>query len=364
MRHFQIALEIATIRLKFGVHPGNPGFIKVRATIDNAIGDWALAPDDPNIRRQFLRRLLYRWSWAAKSRHRRRFRDISPDVVTNISDMLISEIVRPGDEIDLYEHLTGRLTDDRYSVVPWIDDAYPLDGASVLEIGSGTGASTVALGEQGALITGVDVDAVALKVARARCQAYNIKVDFHCINGAEIRRAFCNKTFDIVVFFAVLEHMTLDERLEAIKSTWEATRPGGIWCVVETPNRLWFHDGHTSFDNFYHWLPDDLAKAWGTRSRRKFFASALSTPGGISTIEFARWGRGVSFHEFDLALGDSRKLNVISNKHDFLRRSSPALSLHSFASRARRFERFLEALEPEINPGFFRQYLDLAIRKS
>jgi hypothetical protein len=24
----------------------------------------------------------------------------------------------------------------------------------------------------------------------------------------------------------------------------------------------------------------------------------------------------------------------------------------------------LEALEPEINPGFFRQYLDLAIRKS
>ena len=44
--------------------------------------------------------------------------------------------------------------------------------------------------------------------------------------------------------------MTLDERLEAIKSTWEATRPGGIWCVVETPNRLWFHDGHTSFDNF------------------------------------------------------------------------------------------------------------------
>ena len=101
--------------------------------------------------------------------------------------------MRPGDEIDLYEHLTGRLTDDRYSVVPWIDDAYPLDGASVLEIGSGTGASTVALGEQGALITGVDVDAVALKVARARCQAYNIKVDFHCINGERFYVHFATK---------------------------------------------------------------------------------------------------------------------------------------------------------------------------
>jgi hypothetical protein len=31
---------------------------------------------------------------------------------------------------------------------------------------------------------------------------------------------------------------------------------------------------------------------------------------------------------------------------------------------ARKFERFLEALEPQRNPGFFRQCLDLAIRKS
>ena len=316
-----------------------------------------------DFRQQHLRRLIYRWGGGVRSQHKRRFRDITSDAKANLSELLISEIVRPGDETDLNEHLTGRLHDDRYSVVPWIDSAYPLAGASVLEVGSGTGTSAIALGEQGAHITGVDVNAAALKVAQARCEAYSVAANFHCINGTEVKEAFSNKTFDIVIFFAVLEHMTLDERIVAIKSTWEMTRPGGIWCVVETPNRLWFYDGHTSFENFYHWLPDQLAKRWGTRSRRKFFSSALSVDPEISDTDFARWGRGASFHEFDLALGDSRDLNIVSNKIDFLRRRNPILFAYSLLSRAREYERFLETLEPEINPGFFRQYLDLAIRK-
>jgi 2-polyprenyl-3-methyl-5-hydroxy-6-metoxy-1,4-benzoquinol methylase len=318
---------------------------------------------DNDFRKQYWRRTVYRWGGGVKSRHKKRFRDISAGAMTNLREMLISEIVRTGDEVDLHEHLTGRLGDDRYSVVPWIDAAYPLAGANVLEIGSGTGVSAIALGEQGAHITGIDVDPASLKVAQARCQAYNITADFHCINAADVRDAFPNKTFDIVVFFAVLEHMTFDERIKAIRSTWEMTRAGGLWCVVETPNRLWFYDGHTSFENFYHWLPDSLAKRWGTRSRRKIFSSALSADSEISDTKFARWGRGASFHEFDLALGEARNLEIVSNKTDFMRRRNLFLSAYSFVSRARKFERFLEALEPEINPGFFRQYLDLAIRK-
>ena len=62
-------------------------------------------------------------------------------------------------------------------------------------------------------------------------------------------------------------------------------------------------------------------------------------------------------------LGDSRDLNIVSNKIDFLRKRNPILFAYSLLSRARKYERFLETLEPEINPGFFRQYLDLVIRK-
>jgi S-adenosylmethionine-dependent methyltransferase len=289
---------------------------------------------------------------------------MDPTLAAEVREMLASDIVREGDAVDLHEHLTGRLEEDRFSVVPWIDAAYPLRGASVLEVGSGTGASAVALAEQGAHVVGVDVDEASLAVARQRCKAYGVDAAFHRVNGADIKAAFPDTRFDIVIFFAVLEHMTHQERLAAIKDTWEMTRPGGIWCVVETPNRLWFYDGHTSFENFYHWLPDQLAMSWGTRSRREIFSAALAPEKNIGDTEFARWGRGASYHEFDLALGDVRKLEIVSNKQDFLRRRNPVLFAYSCVSRARKFERFLERLEPAINPGFFRQYLDLVIRKT
>jgi hypothetical protein len=51
---------------------------------------------------------------------------------------------------DLENHLCRRLNSDRDTIVPWLDDVRPLKGASILEIGCGTGCSTVALAEQGA----------------------------------------------------------------------------------------------------------------------------------------------------------------------------------------------------------------------
>jgi protein-L-isoaspartate O-methyltransferase len=53
---------------------------------------------------------------------------------------------------DLKGHLTGRLASFRSVVVPWLNATMPLEGKRVLEIGAGTGASTVALAEQGARV--------------------------------------------------------------------------------------------------------------------------------------------------------------------------------------------------------------------
>jgi S-adenosylmethionine-dependent methyltransferase len=157
--------------------------------------------------------------------------------------------------------------------------------------------------------------------------------------------------------------MSLSERLESMRYSWEITRSGGAWIVNETPNRLWYYDGHTSLENFFHWLTDDLAILWAHRSRRTSFADAFPPGSNDRKIEFARWGRGVSFHEFDLAIGDTRKIDVISNRHDFLRAHVPAMLLSSLVSKGRRYERFLERLQPEIDKAFFREYLNIAIRK-
>src|ERR671927_1340389 len=53
---------------------------------------------------------------------------------------------------DLQNHLFNRLETNRNMIIPWLDEVKPLQGTSILEIGCGTGASTVALAEQGAAV--------------------------------------------------------------------------------------------------------------------------------------------------------------------------------------------------------------------
>ena len=170
------------------------------------------------------------------------------------------------------------MDEDRHVIMPWIDAALPLEGARVLEIGCGTGESTVALGEQGARVTGLDVDANALAVGRERCRVYVVEAEFIVGNVTQVDTLLAGRQFDIVIFFASLEHMTLDEKLSAMRSTWAMLRPGGIWCVIEAPNRLWFWDGHSSFENFYNWLPDDVAWRWARHARREAPDNSRSGP--------------------------------------------------------------------------------------
>ncbi len=292
-----------------------------------------------------------------------RFRTLDPVSRQRLSAFQRDYYKNVTDEGDLDAALDGALAEDRYANIPWLDAALPLDGARVLEIGSGTGESTLALAEQGATVTGLDVDENALGVGRERCRLHGLDADLRVGNAADIGRIFAGQTFDAVIFFASLEHMTLDERLSAIADSWALLRPGGIWSVIEAPNRLWFWDGHTSMDNFYNWLPDEVAARWAHKAARKPFADDFPAGQVFDSIKLARWGRGVSYHEFDLVFGDARRLDVVSNKTDFLRRTNPVMLAHSLVSKGRRYERFLESIAPDVDKGFLRQYLDIIIRK-
>ena len=313
--------------------------------------------------RQALRRRAYNFSFALKARHRANFRVLNAAQKAELAAANRAHYKNVTDEGDLDQALEGALAEDRLANVPWLDAAFPLDGARILEIGAGTGESTLALAEQGAVVTGVDVDEGALAAGRERCRIYGLKAEFVSGNAADAARQFAGRTYDMVIFFASLEHMTHEERFQAMTGTWGLLRPGGIWCVIEAPNRLWFWDGHTSMDNFYNWLPDEIAQKWAHRASRPPFAADFPAGKAFDPVALARWGRGVSFHEFDLAFGDARGLDVISDKSGFLRRSNPLLFAHSLVSKARRYERFLASITPGIHPGFFRQYLDLAVRK-
>jgi S-adenosylmethionine-dependent methyltransferase len=262
---------------------------------------------------------------------------------------------------DHNDHLQLRLSLDRRRVVPWLNTLSPLEKSRVVEIGCGTGASTVAIAEQGARVVGYDLDAGSLIAARDRCAAYNVAADLREGNAAKLPAEVIRDS-DIAVFFASIEHMTLDERLAALSDTWRRL-PSGSWMVViETPNRLWWFDNHTSFLPFYLWLPDDLAVHYAKYSqRRPFNQEVASPPTDAMLLLLSRIGRSTSFHEFQLALGDLSGLEIRS-LGKWLRQNP--VEWAKWAIYERDFQRTLSRRGPPgIAPAFYEPWLDLAIRK-
>lgn len=264
---------------------------------------------------------------------------------------------------DLEAHQYHRLARNRRVIVPWLDQARPLAGARILEIGCGTGASTVALAEQGAEVTGVDIDGPAMAVARDRARLHAQRATFVSCNATQVAERFAGERFDFIIFFAALEHMTHEERLESISSTWRMLPSGGLWVVIETPNRLWYFDGHTALLPFFHWLPDDLAFQYTRFSQRTNFREIYREDGPERRSHFLRRGRGVSFHEFELAIDPVAELEVASSLHQSTRPHRLLPSLRQ-ASTARAYRQLLTQVGPAgVHPGFYQEELNLILRK-
>jgi 2-polyprenyl-3-methyl-5-hydroxy-6-metoxy-1,4-benzoquinol methylase len=264
---------------------------------------------------------------------------------------------------DLQNHLYRRLDDFRNTVIPWLSNAKSLGESRILEIGCGTGSSTVALAEQGANVTAVDILETSLAVAKDRCRVYDLSVNFLCVNATEVHKVFAGQHFDSIIFFATLEHMTHNERMIAMKNTWDMLSPGSLWCVIETPNRLWYYDDHTSLLPFYLWLPDDLALLYSQFSPKTTFSNSYRQIDDNSKLDFLRRGRGVSFHEFELAMKRAEELDVVSSLPVFLRSQSVLRRILWTFSTPGRFESFLVHSGPKMHRGFYQRDLDLIIRK-
>lgn len=260
---------------------------------------------------------------------------------------------------DLSDHLTNRLQAARVDVVPWLESVRPLRGARVLEIGCGTGSALVAFAERGAQVTGVELDAGSLRVARKRCALHGVVAELRTADATRVAELFRDTAFDLIIFYASLEHMTHEERMRAIADTWAMLRPGDLWCLVETPNRLWHTDRHTALLPFYHWLPDELAFKYARFSQRPNFRECYDELTDERMLHFRRRGRGVSFHELHVALGAPGAFEVVSYKNEFLARSG---RLHTDAL-SDSYVALLRELAPDVHVAFLQQHLDVILRK-
>jgi hypothetical protein len=157
--------------------------------------------------------------------------------------------------------------------------------------------------------------------------------------------------------------MTLAERKAALQAAWEIVPNGKYVCITDTPNRLWFYDAHTSHLPFFNWLPDELAFRYSELSPRFPFNTRFRKVSDESILSFIREGRGMSFHEIDLALGHNSGYKVVSDQIAFLSLRNPAKLLKRVVARDVNREKLLNSYVPEQHRAFFRQDLDIVIKK-
>ncbi len=263
-------------------------------------------------------------------------------------------------EIDLSAHVDGRLESDRNLLIPWICKHLSIKGSCILEVGCGTGASTIAMAEQGASVTAADIDTGALAVARDRQKIYGLdNINIIESNGDDAESYAANAPYDVIILVACVEHMTLNERLSNLSGCWDLLKEGGHLIITDTPNRLWHHDSHTSFLDFFHWLPDDLAFYYSKFSPRDNFSKRYRNLSNEDMEHFYRRGRGVSFHEFELAIDRIESLNVVGNMHQ----DASLLRKLAYPRKKNKYRNTLKTLSPTIPDAFFEENLDLIIRK-
>ena len=254
---------------------------------------------------------------------------------------------------------SSRLARDRTEIVPWLNGIRNLNGARVLEIGCGHGISALSLAEQGAAVTAIDIDADLLAFAESLLGAVGLSGSFYCLNAAHLDELGL-EPFDFVIFWASLEHMTIAERLRSLEHAWALLRDGGHLVLIETPNRLWPNDSHTSNLPFFSWLPDELAFDYARFSRRSGFGDVYDQP-LEQMLDFLRRGRGVSFHEFDLAIDSD--VFVASCMQLERRRRNPLRNAAWALSSAGRTERVLRSFAPKRHRAWFQPFLYLAVKR-
>lgn len=161
-----------------------------------------------------------------------------------------------------------------WDLLSYVDPSAFAD-TSILDFGSGSGASSLVLARMfpKARIVGVELQAKQVELARHRAVCANVtdRVTFQCSPNAE-RLPEGLGTFDYILFSAVYEHLLPAERATMLPRLWTHLKPGGLLFLNQTPHRWFPIDLHTTGLPLINYLPDWLAlpyaRGWSTMVHR------------------------------------------------------------------------------------------------
>ncbi len=107
-----------------------------------------------------------------------------------------------------------------YDITPIVGRIRP--GASILDVGCGSGRYLIPLERAGFDVLGIDISGAALR--RLTCSLQRAQADFNCL-------PFACSSFDAATCFGVLQHLSYDERKVAARELYRVLKPGGLAFV-------------------------------------------------------------------------------------------------------------------------------------
>ena len=115
----------------------------------------------------------------------------------------------------------------------YVEQAAPLQGRMVVDVGCGGGLLSEAMAQHGAQVTGLDLSAELLEVARQHARATPVAVDYR-LEAAEEHATVRPGAYDVVTCMEMLEHVPDPAAIVTALATLAA--PGGH-VFVSTINR-------------------------------------------------------------------------------------------------------------------------------
>ena len=119
------------------------------------------------------------------------------------------------------------------------DPGTALPPAAALDLGCGTGDSSIYLAQNGWQVTGIDFAPQALRVARDKAQAGKVSVRFLCADIAQLSAVGLGDDFTLVVDTGCIHGMNDHDRAVYCEQVDAVTAPGARLLIVAfTPGAL------------------------------------------------------------------------------------------------------------------------------
>lgn len=193
------------------------------------------------------------------------------------------------------------------SLVPFLATAADLSSLRVLEVGSGHAAKAFALAPFVDEYIGLEIQPNLVEFAEETNRQFNLENLHFVVDQAANINAFLDaqdRPFDLILLYAVLEHLTMEEKLELLEACWGHLTAGGLLFIGETPNRMIPIDLHSSHLLYHQQAPKEIWTRTFMDAGNKRWADALSRAIKQDKFDLTTWRRGrhLGHQEFDLSM--------------------------------------------------------------